>query len=339
MRFGFFLLSCCLLILTGCDSVASELFGTPTPSPRPTVAASQTVAPIPPTQAPEMGVNNPTAAAAANMAGVSKYNDPIGVIRDSGSDEIRAAVTLNPTPTPDLSPRPFDVLAPEGAVLRGAYYPPDLAVHQEIVARIERDPAESYAGTGDRAPAVLLLHGIARQKEDWDAFATFLQERGFGAAAVDLRGHGETGGAVDWALAEGDVLAALDALAAMPDVDGMRVFIMGADIGANLALRACATSAECAGAVMVSPGLDYRGVTVTDALTVLPEGKPIFIYASKADTYSAESARTLYEQAGEAAYFELFGGGAHGVDLLEAQRPLWITLADLLNLEAGRWMP
>ena len=46
-------------------------------------------------------------------------------------------------------------------------------------------------------PGVLLLHMMPATKERWGGFASKLNGAGFGALAIDLRGHGESDGGPD----------------------------------------------------------------------------------------------------------------------------------------------
>ena len=51
-----------------------------------------------------------------------------------------------------------------------------------------------YEGTPRPAPAVVLVHMLGRSKDEWSAVALRLQEAGLTVLAVDLRGHGGSGG-------------------------------------------------------------------------------------------------------------------------------------------------
>ncbi len=42
--------------------------------------------------------------------------------------------------------------------------------------------------------AVVLLHMLGRNKESWTSFAEKLKKAGFNVLAIDMRGHGESGG-------------------------------------------------------------------------------------------------------------------------------------------------
>ena len=107
--------------------------------------------------------------------------------------------TLTPTLEPTIPPAIIDVEieGAEGLMLKGTF----------------------YRATPNAAPGVLMLHMYGRTRADWDNLAKFLQSMGIACLAIDLRGHGETGGVEDWELAPLDVVAALDWLAARDDVD------------------------------------------------------------------------------------------------------------------------
>ena len=113
-------------------------------------------------------------------------------------------------------------------------------------------------GEDPTAPAVLLLHMLSGRAQDWLPLSDELALAGIHALAIDLRGHGESGGARDWTLAQRDVAKWWHWFAAHQEVDAMAV--VGASIGANLALLGCAEWADCRGAIALSPGLDYRGL-------------------------------------------------------------------------------
>src|SRR2546430_2152064 len=41
-------------------------------------------------------------------------------------------------------------------------------------------------------PVVILLHGLASSKEEWNPFAEYLAKQGWGVLAYDARGHGSS---------------------------------------------------------------------------------------------------------------------------------------------------
>ena len=80
--------------------------------------------------------------------------------------------------------------------------------------------------------------------------ATRLAAEGFGVLALDLRGHGESVGAIgpDFAPMVQDVRAARRFLATRADVIQSRVGIVGASLGANLAAIEAAIRGDAVGA-------------------------------------------------------------------------------------------
>jgi alpha-beta hydrolase superfamily lysophospholipase len=54
-----------------------------------------------------------------------------------------------------------------------------------------------YEADHQPAPAVVLVHMLTRTHADWAAFANELQQAGFHVLAIDLRGHGDSGGRYD----------------------------------------------------------------------------------------------------------------------------------------------
>jgi acetyl esterase/lipase len=93
-------------------------------------------------------------------------------------------------------------------------------------------------------PGVILLHMLRQDRSSWDAFARQLADAGYTALSVDLRGHGETGGVVDWDLAVADLQQAWQFLAGKDEINQDRTALIGASIGANLALIAAAEEAS-----------------------------------------------------------------------------------------------
>lgn len=170
-------------------------------------------------------------------------------------------------------------------------------------------------GSGPATPAVLLLHMYGTDRLTWKALANALAQAGMASLAIDLRGHGQTGGAENWALARADVEAAFAWLQGQPGIDPMRVGVSGASIGANLALvQAAKHSDQVAAAAMLSPGLDYFRVKIT-GLTAEAAQVPLYLAAAEADGYSAETVRTLADQSPSNTTLVVFDGSAHGTEM------------------------
>ncbi len=132
---------------------------------------------------------------------------------------------------------------------------------------------------------VLLLHQLRRDKSIWNILVQKLAASGFSSLAIDLRGHGQSGGG-SWedfgeeqfkAMAR-DIEAAGRYLRQKHPTSSM--VIVGSSIGANLAFN-YATNNNVSSVVLLSPGLNYRGITTEEAAYGF--SKPLFMAASSDD--------------------------------------------------------
>lgn len=105
---------------------------------------------------------------------------------------------------------------------------------------LARHPAAAHAG--QPAP------GLGRHRP-----APALNQAGYAVLAIDLRGHGQTGGSIDWPQVDDDLPRVWAYLTGRDDVDPARTAIIGASIGANLALRTAANLPQVRGVVLLSP--------------------------------------------------------------------------------------
>ena len=94
-------------------------------------------------------------------------------------------------------------------------------------------------GLIDDPDVLILVHEAYRDRSSWDGFRIAALESGYAVIALDLRGHGQSGGdqVFDEAM-DHDIDAVLNWISASPDLNVDRVAIAGASVGANLALRA-----------------------------------------------------------------------------------------------------
>lgn len=97
-------------------------------------------------------------------------------------------------------------------------------------------------GAAAPSPAVVLSHGWARSRAELLPHANFLHRAGFAVLMFDYRHRGESGGgAVTLGLREGgDLLGALDTLAARPEVDAGRIGVFGMSMGGVIAILVAA---------------------------------------------------------------------------------------------------
>ena len=170
-------------------------------------------------------------------------------------------------------------------------------------------------------PGVILLHMLGSNRQAWDdtGLVETLVDNGYVVLAVDMRGHGATGGTVDWALALQDLKQVWQAFTALATVDPERTSVVGASIGANMALQTSAALPEVKTAVLLSPGLDYQGVTTAVQLSAYGP-RPLLIVASEEDGYAANSAAQLAALAQGETQLELYNDAGHGTRMF-AGRP------------------
>lgn len=182
-------------------------------------------------------------------------------------------------------------------------------------------------------PAVILLHMQTRSRDDYQALAGRLTEAGFAALALDFRGHGASDppppGTEPRELSRMtlDIKAARAYLASRSDIVQGRVGLVGASIGANLAIVYAGTDPSVRSLALLSAGLDYRGLRTEAAMTKLG-GRAALLVASDEDSYAANSARRLAKQEGGSRELRLLSGAGHGTVMLNRQTDLPAALVD-----------
>lgn len=91
------------------------------------------------------------------------------------------------------------------------------------------------------APALVVCHGAGEFKENYFEMCEVLATRGIVSLAIDMHGHGESGGAryhVNMREWVADVRAAIDLLQTRPEVDGARIGAFGLSSGGTAILEA-----------------------------------------------------------------------------------------------------
>lgn len=126
-------------------------------------------------------------------------------------------------------------------------------------------PAEDLEASPPTARATILVaHGNAGNIENHLGFVSFLPAHGFNVLIFDYRGYGNSDQAPinrDCLLL--DMLAALDAARARPEVDRGRIGLYAQSLGAVFGLAAMAERPEIKAAVIVSPFTRWRDIVAT----------------------------------------------------------------------------
>jgi len=205
------------------------------------------------------------------------------------------------------------------------------------------------AGTynpGSLPYGVVMIHMMPATRASFDGFAGELVEAGFHTLAIDLRGHGDSSGGDYQKFADEqhqkaimDVLAAVDYLKRQnPE---MGVGFVGASIGASLSLQyAAANPAEFV--VLLSPGLNYRGIETGRMAVAVPESLPMYFVSALDDNRvvgNSSQAETLYNAtASQRKKIEVFPEGGHGTEILARNSDFRRQLVEWMkaSVEANR---
>lgn len=198
--------------------------------------------------------------------------------------------------------------APAGAA------PASTKTKDGVVLAMDYSPARGGKTT------FVLLHGLGASRREWDGFVSSLAARGYGALAVDARGHGRSGGPSfrhfrspeAWAGLAEDLAAALRWLA-KKGVPPSRAALAGSSIGANAALIAAGREPRLPFLLLLSPGANYQGLRVADHL----EGYrgPVLLGASKEDAYAWRTVEAMKKEMGPRARL-LEAPSGHGSPML-----------------------
>ncbi len=213
----------------------------------------------------------------------------------------------------------FSAKAEDGLVLKGSLYLPD--------------------GVKEARPVVILLPMMANDRKSWGDFPKKLASAGYAVLALDQRGHGEsvwqgkkkrtfskfTNG--DFARMVTDLDAVFGVLSKQKKVDASRAALYGASIGANAALVYGASHPVVRAVALLSPGLDYHGITTTDAAVSYGD-RPVLIAVSRGDGYSALSSQKLADKIGPSAVLKIYDGSEHGTRIFAEDKDFGPLLLD-----------
>ncbi|MFC1752765.1 alpha/beta hydrolase [Thermoproteota archaeon] len=214
------------------------------------------------------------------------------------------------------------------------------AAQQGVEFSAQTEDYKDIAGTlydvGAERNAIL-LHMMGKDRTTWDNFVPVLINAGYNVVAIDLRGHGESSG--DWHdfVKQEFSDTYLDVKSAKEHLDeqGMTgdVVIIGASIGANAALKYAVEDTDVKQIVMLSPGLDYRGMTTKDVISSYTGS--MMLVVSENDIYARQSGTELFASARmpeEKKNYVQYTGKAHGTDMF-AENPLADDIVDWLKTQ------
>ncbi|HJN77576.1 MAG TPA: alpha/beta fold hydrolase [Myxococcota bacterium] len=189
-----------------------------------------------------------------------------------------------------------------------------------------------YTEAREPVSGVVLVHMVSRSASDYRFLADKLQAQGISAVAVDLRKHGDNVDEgeevviedIEWSYMKQDVAAGVAYLRAQGVDD---IAIVGASIGANLALNVAAEDEGITNVVLLSPGMEYKGVELAQALGEYGE-RPLLCVVSQDDRYSAKTGLFVEAQARGYHKLEIYETAGHGTRMLNkapALEPLLVS--------------
>ncbi|MFA6953181.1 MAG: alpha/beta fold hydrolase [Patescibacteria group bacterium] len=185
----------------------------------------------------------------------------------------------------------------------------------------------------------LLLHMMPATKESWQAFAEGLLEKEISSLAIDLRGHGQSLDQIGQVLNYqnfGDLqhqASAKDVEAALTWLKNRgfkenNIAIVGASIGANLALQEMGYKPEYKIVVAISAGSDYRGIQPAPFISSYKSNQRILFIASHEDTESAIASQSFFDQTQAQKKLIMLDNAGHGTNIF-LNSPQ--TLADAIS--------
>jgi len=197
-----------------------------------------------------------------------------------------------------------------------------------------------YSAPEKPKAAALLLHMMPADRKSWASLSTELEAHDIASLAIDLRGHGESIQKEDQTLNyqqfndEQHGQSRLDVQAALFYL-GKRGFalnqiaVIGASIGANLALQAAVEHPEIPVVVLLSPGEDYRGIATYPLASQLRTEQALLTMASQGDDQESYEAAKHIEQGAACKTKKLltYTSAGHGTNLFLQDKKLPETIA------------
>lgn len=196
------------------------------------------------------------------------------------------------------------------------------------------------------SPGVLLLHMMPAAKESWDEFAKKLNSAGFGALAIDFRGHGGSEGGPkgyrDFSDAQhqASIEDARAGILFQKNEGHQPLFAVGASIGSNFALQILSEDERVRAAVLLSPGINYRGVETLPFAKTIRSNQGVYMAASKDDTSRAGlpadgMAEDIFGALStQDKKIEVFEAGGHGTDLFVSHPDLQDRIISWMKAKA-----
>jgi dienelactone hydrolase len=185
--------------------------------------------------------------------------------------------------------------------------------------------ANYYKPAEPASAAVILIHQRASNKEAWNPIIGKIVARGYAVLAIDMRGHGKSTKTTDgqtigepgqgqWWECKKDAQAALNFLLGK----GIKkVAVVGASVGASIAVYCASENAEVKGIILLSPviAIDRAVVQAVSSLG----NRRVFMYYTRNDDRggNGESVQQFAERMADTPHqAHAFDGSDHGMQML-----------------------
>ncbi len=191
---------------------------------------------------------------------------------------------------------------------------------------------ELFEASARPAPGVVLVHMLSRHKGDWHGLPDQIRDAGITTLTIDLRGHGGSSGSPgDLPAMVQDVRAAVRWLASRPNVRPDAIAIVGASLGASLALLGAVDLPQVRALGLLSPSLDYRGLRTDTALVKRLGARSIWLAASSEDPLALRTLRDIAAENSGPREQLVSSEAAHGTVLLDRDDSVGRSLVDWLR--------
>ena len=192
-----------------------------------------------------------------------------------------------------------------------------------------------YQPSGEIKGWVLYLHMMPATKESYSNLATRLQRVGYAGLAIDLRGHGESENGPDGYKSFSneehqnsieDVISSIEFLKSHGAKED-KISIIGASIGANLAIQYSSQNNEIEKIVALSPGINYHGIITIDLVNKFSDAQSLFMIGSEDDSNVPGNVSEILSIEASYSYKDsvnvrIFEEGEHGTDIMESHQEL-----------------
>lgn len=199
---------------------------------------------------------------------------------------------------------------------------------KEII--MKTDDGISLSGTIYHSSAprgILLLPMLGHERSSFHPIISELS-KDYAVLALDLRGHGKSQGTLSSFGSADFQNMKLDVKAAIQALGKKETAIIGASIGANLALTYAAGDLSIKSVVLLSPGIEYKTIETSNVMKAF--SRPVMMVASKKDAYSFESVKQLssLKPSASAEYYE---GDKHGTDIFSSGAVLQLHILNWIK--------